>query len=59
MASKFFDEYIKMRISTIRSFDRYVHVMMESYAKMLSQFNKTCMENEPKNKYVIGDVKNG
>ena len=48
MASKFFDEYIKMRISTIRSFDRYVHVMMESYAKMLSQFNKTCMENESK-----------
>lgn len=41
MTSKFFDEYIKMRISTIKSFDNYAHVMMESYAKMLSQFNKS------------------
>jgi hypothetical protein len=39
MASKSFDEYVKMRISAIKSFDNYVHVMMESYAKMLSQFN--------------------
>jgi hypothetical protein len=35
---KLFDEYVKMRISTIQSFDNYAHVMMESYAKMLSQF---------------------
>jgi hypothetical protein len=41
MTAKFFDEYVKMRISAIQSFDNYVHVMMESYAKMLSQFNKS------------------
>jgi len=39
MNAKFFDEYVKMRISAIKSFDNYVHVMMNSYAKMLSQFN--------------------
>ena len=38
MTAKLFDEYVKMRISAIQSFDNYVHVMMESYAKMLSQF---------------------
>jgi hypothetical protein len=41
IAAKFFDEYVKMRVSAIQSFDDYVHVMMESYAKMLSQFNKS------------------
>jgi len=39
--TKFLDEYTKMRISAIKSFDNYVHVMMESYAKYLSQFNKS------------------
>ena len=41
MAAKFFDEYVKMRMDAIESFDNYAHVMMESYAKMLSQFNKS------------------
>ena len=41
MAVKLFDEYVKMRISAIQSFDNYVHMMMESYAKMLSQSNKS------------------
>ena len=41
MATKFFDEYVKMRISAIQSFDNYVHVMMELRAKVLSQFNKS------------------
>ena len=41
MAAKLFDEYVKMRVSAMQSFDNYVHVMMESYAKMLSQFNKS------------------
>ena len=41
MAAKFFDEHVKMRMKTIESFDNYAHVMMESYAKMLSQFNKS------------------
>lgn len=39
--TKFLDEYTKMRISAIKSFDSYMHVMMESYAKYLSQFNKS------------------
>ena len=41
MAAKLFDEYVKMRISAIQSFDNYTHVMMDSYAKMWSQFNKS------------------
>ena len=40
MNVKLFDEYVKMRIEVIKSFDNYVHMMMDSYAKMLSQFNK-------------------
>ena len=41
MSGKLFDDYIKMRIYAIKSFDNYAHIMMESYAKMLSQFNKS------------------
>ena len=44
MASRLFDQSIKMRISAINSFDKYVHIMMDSYAKMLSQFNEMCMK---------------
>lgn len=40
MTSKLFDEYIKMRLSGIESFDRYVHTLMDGYTKTLSQFNK-------------------
>ena len=40
MSSKLFDQYVKMRIDVIKSFDNYVHVMMDSYAKTLSNFNK-------------------
>lgn len=39
MNTKYIDTYTKMRISTIESFDNYVHLMMESYTKYLSQFN--------------------
>ena len=41
MAAKFFDEYVKMRMKAMESFDNYVHMMMDSYAKMLSQYNKS------------------
>ena len=41
MGTKFLDEYVKMRISTIKTFDGYFHTMMESYSKMLSQFNNS------------------
>ena len=40
MSSKLFDQYVKMRIDVIKSFDNYVHVMMDSYAKTLSNLNK-------------------
>ncbi len=41
MTAKLFNDFVKMNISAIKSFDDYVHVMMESYAKTLSQFNKS------------------
>ena len=40
VASKMFNEYVKMRISAINTFDNYVHSVIESYANMYSQFNK-------------------
>ena len=40
MSSKLFDQYVKMRIDVIKSFDNYAHVMMDSYANFLSQCNK-------------------
>ncbi|NQV40331.1 MAG: hypothetical protein HQ505_07340 [Nitrosopumilus sp.] len=39
--AKYVDEYTKMRISAIKSFDNYMHVIMDSYAKYFSQFNKS------------------
>lgn len=39
MNTKYWDEYFKMKISTVKSFDSFMHTMMESYAKTLSQFN--------------------
>ncbi len=39
--TKYFDEYFKMRISAVKSFDSFIHVMMETYAKTLSEFNKS------------------
>ena len=41
MGTNFLDDYIKMRISAIKTFDGYFHTMMESYAKMFSQFNNS------------------
>ena len=41
MNTKYLDEYFKMRISAVKSFDSFMHVAMESYGKFLSQFNNT------------------
>jgi len=38
-STNFMRAYVKMRISAIKSYDEYVHTMMDSYAKMLSQYN--------------------
>lgn len=40
MSTNFFNAYTKIRIDAIKSFDNYVHVLMESYAKNLSQYNE-------------------
>ena len=37
ISSKLFDEYVKMRVDAIKSYDNYVHVMMNTYANFLSQ----------------------
>ncbi len=39
MNTKYIDEYTKMRISAIKSFDNYFHMAMNSYGSFLSQFN--------------------
>jgi hypothetical protein len=41
MNTKYWDEYFKMRMSSIKSFDSFIHTMLESYSKTLSQFNKS------------------
>lgn len=45
ISTQVLDTYVKMRISTIESFDKYAQVMMRIYANMLSQFNST-LENK-------------
>ena len=41
MSTNFLRTYSQMRISGIKLFDNYIHVMMESYTKMLSQYNSS------------------
>jgi hypothetical protein len=41
MSTNYLRAYVKMRISAIKSYDNYLHVMMDSYAKNLSQFNSS------------------
>ncbi len=38
-STNFMRAYVQMRISAIKSYDKYFHTMMDSYAKMLSQYN--------------------
>lgn len=40
-STSFLRTYVQTRISAIKSYDSYMHVMMNSYAKMLSQFSET------------------
>jgi len=48
--SNFLRSYVQMRISALNTFDNYVHVMMDSYSKILSQvnsaFEKTAKKTE-------------
>ena len=41
MSTNFVRAFIKTRISAIKSWDQYVHFMMDSYARSLSKFNNT------------------
>jgi hypothetical protein len=41
ITAKFFDEQFKMRISSIQSFENFARIMMDSYAKTLSQYNQS------------------
>ena len=41
VSSKYLEAYIQMRVSALKTYDNFVHVMMDSYAKTLSQFNKS------------------
>ncbi len=38
--SSFLKGYSKMRTSGMKSYDKFAHVMMDSYAKMISDFSK-------------------
>jgi len=38
-STSFMRAYVQMRISAIKSYDKYVHTMMDSYSKILSQYN--------------------
>lgn len=40
MSTKFFDSYAKMRVSATKSFDNYIHTVMDSYHKSFLQFAK-------------------
>lgn len=41
-----FAEYVKLRLPIIKSFDDYTHVMMDFYAKALSEFTKSVKPSE-------------
>ncbi|MFQ5573015.1 MAG: hypothetical protein ACE5EJ_02065 [Nitrosopumilaceae archaeon] len=41
LSTDFLRTYSQVRISAIKLFDDYMHAMMESYAKMLSQYNSS------------------
>ena len=40
MSTNLFDQYTKRRMEAIKTFDTYIHTTMDSYAKILSEFNK-------------------
>ncbi|QLH04464.1 hypothetical protein C5F49_03375 [Nitrosopumilus oxyclinae] len=46
MNTKYWDEYFKMRVSAVKSFDSFIHTMMESYAKTLSKINESSNKNK-------------
>lgn len=47
LSSKYLEANIQMRVSALKTYDNFMHVTMESYAKTLSQFNKS-INSSPK-----------
>ena len=41
ISSKYLEAYVQMRVSALETYDNFMHVMMDYYAKTLSQFNKS------------------
>ncbi len=40
ISSKYVEAYVQIRKSSLKTYDNFMHVVMDSYAKTLSQFNK-------------------
>lgn len=40
MSAKYVETYVQIRKSSLKTYDNFMHIMMDSYAKTLSQFNK-------------------
>ena len=45
ISSKYLEGHIQMRVSALEVYDNFMHIMMDSYAKTLSQFNSDFLKN--------------
>jgi len=41
ISSKYLEAHVQMRVSALKTYNNFTHVMMDSYAKTLSQFNNS------------------
>ena len=48
LSSKYGQDYVQTRLSTIKSSDQFIHMAMDSYSKMLAKFNEMCDSNTRK-----------
>ena len=48
LSSKYEQDYVQTRLSMIKSSDQFIHMAMDSYAKMLAKFNEMCDSNTRK-----------
>ena len=48
LSSKYGQDYVQTRLSMIKSSDQFIHMAMDSYAKMLVKFNEMCNSNTRK-----------
>lgn len=40
MSAKYVEAYVQIRKSSLKTYDNFMHIMMDSYAKAITQFNK-------------------